>query len=134
MCWYGNEIPLIAEEDIPVIKILKNDRRSPFMKMPYELEKVYKTEILVYKFRRASDVEISNGFHCYDSGCSLLRRMDVLFVKSKNSLKLLNLHFSVPIIPGSVKFQSNNLSYLKFEVLFLYNIRFSSIKNRFISP
>ena len=83
MCWYGNEVPLIAEKDIPVIKILKNDRRSPFMKMPYELEKVYKTEILVYKFRRASDVEISNGFHCYDCDCSLLRRMDILFVRSK---------------------------------------------------
>lgn len=83
MCWYGNEIPLIAEEDIPVIKILKNDRRSPFMKMPYELNKVYETEILVYKFRRASDVEISNGFHCYDSGCSLFVKSNLLIVKSK---------------------------------------------------
>lgn len=70
MCWttYGIPSALIAEVDIPILKVgveYENIMISPYNKFLYELEKIYKMDRMrpIYSM---SQCHIYEGFHSYD--------------------------------------------------------------------
>lgn len=70
MCWitYGSPSALIAETDIPILKVGREEGNimvSPYMEFAYELGKIYKTKINP-TYDAKGLYRIYAGFHSYD--------------------------------------------------------------------
>lgn len=70
MCWitYGAPSALIAETDIPILKVGIEDgdiMESPYTKFPYELGKIYKMDKINPIYVKGQ-CQIHEGFHSYD--------------------------------------------------------------------
>lgn len=70
MCWITNVTPQskLAEEDIPVFKIVKKDLQAYYQEFQYSIGEVYKTEMSVPMFSNPCKVfYIDEGFHSYSA-------------------------------------------------------------------
>ena len=69
MCWITNITPQskLAEEDIPVFKIVRKSLRAYYQEFQYSIGRVFKTEINVPIFNSYEIFFINEGFHSYSA-------------------------------------------------------------------
>ena len=91
MCWLSKKSiqPIIATEDISVIKVLSKHIRlykevliSPYYGMEYKLDEIYETDIKVE--HGDCITSISEGFHSYSLKCPLKKTSNALIVWTKD--------------------------------------------------
>ncbi len=91
MCWISKKSiqPIIATEDISVIKVLSKHIRlykevliSPYYGMEYKLDELYETDIKVE--HGDCITSISEGFHSYSLKCPLKKTSNALIVWTKD--------------------------------------------------
>lgn len=70
MCWVTKEVSIkskVAEEDIPVFKIVKKDLQAYYQEFQYSIGEVFKTEMSVPMYSPLKLGYINEGFHSYSS-------------------------------------------------------------------
>lgn len=69
MCWITNVTPQskLAEEDIPVFKIVRKHLQAYYQEFRYSIGEVFKTEMSVPIFSPCKVFYIDEGFHSYSN-------------------------------------------------------------------